>query len=107
MGARDSLVAASTGDVGSMVADAALADAVALTAAASGEAIVASTGVAGSMVEVVDSTAMEAVDSTAVKAVDSMVAGVAGSMVVEAVDSMVAAATAAGTGKTPSSRFEM
>ncbi len=99
MGARDSLVAASTGDVGSMVADAALADAVALTAAASGEAIVASTGVAGSMVEVVDSMVVEVVDSMVAEAVDSTA--------VEVVDSMVAAATAAGTGKTPSSRFEM
>jgi hypothetical protein len=101
------LVAASTGDVGSMVADGALADAVALTAAASGEAIVVSTGVAGSMVEVVDSMVVEVVDSMVVEAVDSTAVEVVDSMVVEAVDSMVAAATAAGTGKTPSSKFEM
>jgi hypothetical protein len=108
-GARDSLVAASTGDVGSMVADAVSAgavvsDAAASTAVVSEAVIVASTAVAGSMVAVAGSTeavagSTEAVDSM-VEAVDSMVVEVVGSMA-------VAADTGAVTGKTPSSKLEV
>ncbi len=89
--------AGSTGGVGSMIGDAALADASARgsTAAASGAVIVASTAAVAFTERVLavapaGSTAVEVVDSTAVEVADFTVA---------VVDSTVAA-TAADTGKT-------
>ena len=91
--------AGSTGGVGSMIGDAALADASARasTAAGSGAVIVASTAAVAFTERVLavaleGSTAVEVVDSTAVEVADFTVA---------VVDSTVAvAATAADTGKT-------